>query len=85
MTTGEIVDRCDIPLSSAYHKLERLTDASMIDERVEARADGHHTSKYVLNIEAVLIALSNDQRFGLESAHYRGRFSDEPPSGCSLA
>ncbi|PSP63851.1 transcriptional regulator [Halobacteriales archaeon QH_8_64_26] len=65
MTTKEIADRCGIALSSTYRKVERLADASMLDERVEVRADGHHTTTYAVDIEAVLIALNETREFEL--------------------
>ena len=65
ITTKEIADRCGIALSSTYRKVERLADASMLDERVEVRADGHHTTTYAVDIEAVLIALNETREFEL--------------------
>jgi predicted transcriptional regulator len=65
MTTKEIADRCGIALSSTYRKVERLADASMLDERVEVRADGHHTTTYAVDIEALLIALNETREFEL--------------------
>ena len=65
MTTKEIADRCGIALSSTYRKVERLADASMLDERVEVRADGHHTTTYAVDIEAVLIVLNETREFEL--------------------
>ena len=65
ITTKEIADRCGIALSSTYRKVERLADASMLDERVEVRADGHHTTTYAVDIEAVLIVLNETREFEL--------------------
>lgn len=58
MTTKAIATHCDMALSTAYRKLDRLTEASMLDERIEVRADGHHTTTYAVDFEAVLIALN---------------------------
>jgi predicted transcriptional regulator len=65
MTTKEIADRCGIALSSTYRKVEHLADASMLDERVAVRADGHHTTTYAVDVEAVLITLNETREFEL--------------------
>ena len=65
MTTKEIADRCEMPLSSVYRKAKRLAEASTVDERVDVRADGHHTTTYAVDAEAVLIGLSETWEFEL--------------------
>ncbi|MFB6135449.1 MAG: helix-turn-helix domain-containing protein [Halobacteriaceae archaeon] len=61
MTASEISDACDIPLSTTYRKLERLTEASLLDEETEIRADGHHATRYRIAFEAVEFALTESQ------------------------
>jgi DNA-binding transcriptional ArsR family regulator len=61
MTASEISSECDIPTSTTYRKLERLTDASILSEATAIRTDGHHTSKYTVAFEEVSVFL-NDQR-----------------------
>ncbi|WP_255198398.1 winged helix-turn-helix domain-containing protein [Halorarius litoreus] len=61
MTASEISETCDIPRSTAYRKLELLSEASLVDERVEVRSDGHHTSRYVVNFAAVTLGLDDDR------------------------
>lgn len=61
MTAKELSEVCEIPLSTLYRKLDLLTDASLLDERVEIRADGQHTSRYEIGFEAVRIALDDDR------------------------
>lgn len=61
MTAGEIAEAAGIPQSTAYRKLGLLSEASLLEEGTEIRADGHHTTRYELAFEEVLIALAEDR------------------------
>jgi DNA-binding transcriptional ArsR family regulator len=61
MTASEISEQCDIPRSTAYRKLELLSEASLVDEQVEVRSDGHHTTRYVVDFQIVHVALDDDR------------------------
>jgi DNA-binding IclR family transcriptional regulator len=63
MTASEIAEAADVPLSTTYRKLDLLAEASILAETTEIREGGHHTTKYVLDFEAVRIALSEDREF----------------------
>jgi DNA-binding transcriptional ArsR family regulator len=69
MTASEISDASDIPLSTTYRKIERLTDASLLQEGTEIRPDGQHASIYEVNFEEVVIALTEHREFEAEIAH----------------
>jgi DNA-binding transcriptional ArsR family regulator len=57
LSAGEVSDRCDIPSSTAYRKLDLLTEADLLREATEVRPDGHHTTLYEIDFERVVIAL----------------------------
>lgn len=59
MTAAEISDRADIPTSTTYRKLDRLTEAMLLAEGTEVRSDGHHTTRYRIDFSAVEVALSD--------------------------
>ena len=61
MTAKEISDSFDIPLSTAYRKLELLDDASLVEEQTELRVSGRHTARYALDFEAVHVMLDEDR------------------------
>jgi predicted transcriptional regulator len=61
MTANEVSERCDVPLSTCYRKLETLTEASLLEEQVEIRSDGQHTTCYAITFEEVRIALDEDR------------------------
>lgn len=66
MTASELSDKCDIPLSTTYRKLDLLTEASLLEEQTEIRGDGHHTTRYVLAMESVELSLTDDGEFEVE-------------------
>src|SRR6056297_3071284 len=66
LTAEEISEVTDIPLSTTYRKLDRLTDAGLLEEGVEVRRDGQHVSRYILVFDEVSIRLSDDQELELE-------------------
>lgn len=65
MTASELSDQCDIPLSTTYRKLDKLTEATLLDEITEIRKDGRHTTRYRNHFKEVLIALDEDRRLEL--------------------
>ncbi|WP_435347727.1 helix-turn-helix domain-containing protein [Haloarchaeobius sp. HRN-SO-5] len=68
MTASELSDACDIPLSTTYRKLDRLTEASLLAEETQLRPDGRHTSQYRVNFEDVTIMLAEDHSLELQIA-----------------
>lgn len=65
MTAKEVANACDAPLSTTYRKLDRLSDASLVEERTEVRRDGHHTTRYRRAFEAVMITVDSDDGFDI--------------------
>lgn len=66
MTAKELTEACEIPLSTMYRKLDLLNDASLVSERTEIRKDGQHTSRYVLAVEEIRIALDGTTRMEMQ-------------------
>lgn len=59
-TASELIEGCDLPSSTAYRKLDRLTEANLIEERTRLRTDGNHVSEYVCSVSAITLELSPD-------------------------
>jgi DNA-binding transcriptional ArsR family regulator len=76
MTADEIADATDIPLSTTYRKLDRLTEAELLEEGVELRPDGQHASRYVVSFDEVAITLSEEMEFEVDLSH-KPRRADE--------
>lgn len=66
LTASEISERCDVPLSTTYRKLELLTEADLLDEQLQIRRSGRHTSEYALGIDDVRISIGDGSGLALE-------------------
>lgn len=66
MTAGEVAEQCDLSQTSSYRKLETLSDADMVDEHTEVRADGHHTTQFVRDFDGVVVAYDGDDSFDVD-------------------
>lgn len=66
LTATELARECDIPSSTVYRKLERLSDLDLLRESIRIGTDGDHTTEYELAVEAVTISIVNQD--GLEFA-----------------
>lgn len=66
MTALEIADATGIPQSTAYRKLDKLSEATIVDELTEIRTDGHHTTRYAVDFRTVEIGLDEGRSFDLE-------------------
>lgn len=64
MTASEVAERCDVPLSTTYRKLDRLTEVGLVAEGTRID-DGHHAAVYRPAFDAVTIERTDD---GLDAA-----------------
>ncbi|MFO7927496.1 MAG: helix-turn-helix domain-containing protein [Halobacteriota archaeon] len=70
LTASELTERCDVPRSTTYRKLEQLTEAGLLEERVRLSTDGKHASEYRRTFDDVTISLGETDGLtvGLSSA-----------------
>jgi DNA-binding transcriptional ArsR family regulator len=70
LTAGELTERCDVPRSTTYRKLEQLTEAGLVEERVRLSTDGKHASEYRRTFDDVTISLGESEglTIGLSSS-----------------
>lgn len=61
LTAGELTDRCDIPRSTTYRKVEQLTEAGLLEERVRLSVDGKHASEYRRTFDDVTVSLGETE------------------------
>ena len=59
-TASELSEECDVPLSTTYRKLEKLADASLLEESTEIRRDGQHTTRYAVGFESITITVEEE-------------------------
>jgi DNA-binding transcriptional ArsR family regulator len=60
LSAEELSERCDIPLSTVYRKLERLVDTGVLDERVRLSSHPQYTREYRLNVSSINIDIDGD-------------------------
>jgi DNA-binding transcriptional ArsR family regulator len=66
LSAQDVADRCDIPQTSAYRKLEALSEAGLVSEGTEIRTDGHHRRTYERDVSGVLVLRGTDPGFDVE-------------------
>ncbi len=76
MTASELSEACDIPLSTMYRKLELLSEASLLEERIEIRTGNQNTTRYVVAFDEVRIGLDDDRSVEVAIKH-RERTPDQ--------
>jgi len=60
LSAKDIVERCDIPSSTAYRKIERLVDLGLLEEGIRIRSSGKHASEYRRCIDGVELSIGDD-------------------------
>jgi len=60
MKTSELADACDIALSTAYRKVERLSETPLLVEGVRFDSDGDHAAEYTRGATDATIELGDD-------------------------
>lgn len=67
----EVSEECEIPLSTAYRKVNRLHEAGLVEEKVRLSGSGNHTNVYEENFDGALITLGADGDFEVELVRNR--------------
>lgn len=73
VTVHELVDRCGVPISTAYRKTNRLVDASLLEERTRVHENGKNSSEYVSRITEFVVELHDGQEFDCDCRRFDGR------------
>lgn len=72
----ELAERCGIPTSTTYRKVDDLVDAGLLDEGTRIGPDGRHVGEYVLGTERIVVSLVGREKFEIDrsiDARERGR------------
>ena len=59
-TTSELAEDCDIALSTAYRKVELLSETPLLAEGVRFDPDGDHAAEYVRDATGAAVELDDD-------------------------
>lgn len=57
LTATELSEKCGIPTSTMYRKVELLTDAGLVDERIRINTTGKHATEYRKGFEDITVAI----------------------------
>lgn len=68
LSASEIAERCGLPLSTTYRKLNALSDAGLLFERTRIRQSGKHLSEYRRRVDDVKISVAGEDGVVLELA-----------------
>lgn len=55
-SASEIGETCGLPLSTAYRKIDQLTDAGLLAERLRIRQSGKHYHEYRRAVDDVVVS-----------------------------
>lgn len=76
LTATEVSERCDLPRSTTYRKLELLTDAGFLDELTRMRNAGRHPSEYACRVADVVLTFDRPEGLTLQIS-YRAASTEE--------
>lgn len=65
-TARTLLERCDIPRSTLYRKLELLSEATLLREGTEIREDGSHASRYEVDFEEIVVTREGSIQIEIE-------------------
>lgn len=66
MSAQEISETCAIPLSTTYRKVKMLSDAGLVEERIDLRRGSKHTKRYEPDFDRVKISLRDEGTLAIE-------------------
>ncbi|WP_126662739.1 ArsR/SmtB family transcription factor [Haloterrigena salifodinae] len=61
LTATELSEQCDIPMSTAYRKVEKLTEAELVEERVRINTSGKHATEYRKSFDDVHVSIDDGE------------------------
>lgn len=65
MAARELVEATGMSRPTAYRRLNRLTDAGLVEEKLQVASDGHHRTEFRLAVESVEFEVTPDGVCGL--------------------
>lgn len=71
LSTKEVSHACNIPLSTTYRKLDRLTAAGLLEESTRIHPDGKHASEYTRVVDDVIVSLDEAGGIGYSTSRHQ--------------
>ncbi|WP_254764855.1 transcriptional regulator [Natrinema marinum] len=72
MTVHEVAEATDRPLSTTYRKLDRLSEAGLVEEAAGVQRDRHQKARYVANLERISIGFDDANELRVDVDHAPG-------------
>lgn len=69
LTASELSETCDLPLSTTYRKVERLSDSGLLRETIRLHRTGKHVNEYSRNVEDIVISVQDSGALELSVTH----------------
>ncbi|WP_227131721.1 winged helix-turn-helix domain-containing protein [Halorubellus salinus] len=67
LSASELAETCDLPTSTTYRKLDTLTDAALLDERLRLSSSGSHEREYVAGHVDLTISVGSGATVDVEA------------------
>lgn len=77
LSAKEIAERCEIPSSTAYRKIDRLVEAGLLNESIRISGSGKHASEYSRSVDRVALSIGDT---GTELQVERGAAEQAQPA-----
>lgn len=65
LTASELSEACSIPLSTVYRKVERLTDAGLLNEQIRPAASGKPMNEYTHDLTDISLSIDHEDGVSL--------------------
>lgn len=65
LSATELSEALELPLSTTYRKLDRLTEVGLLEEGLRIRRSGKHTHEYARRVDDVHVAIDDADGFVL--------------------
>lgn len=66
MSVRNISEAAGVPVSTAYKKIEKLREASLVTDATEVRPGGHHRSRYLVAFDRIVVGVDEHREFAIE-------------------
>ncbi|WP_323674929.1 helix-turn-helix domain-containing protein [Halorubellus sp. PRR65] len=67
LSASELAETCDLPTSTTYRKLDTLTDAALLDERLRLSSSGSHEREYIAGHVDLTISVGSGATVDVEA------------------
>lgn len=60
LSAKEISDACNLPASTTYRKLERMSEAGLLKESIRIKQSGKHTCEYAAVVQDLTVSIGGN-------------------------